>query len=420
MLKKFLDLIHVFVSGIGLKITLSYAPPILTTWAFFILYLRSLLETRPDAFWLNLAVGLGGIVVGSIVVVWLILSLVPQLRRIIEITLVLAKGDTSADIPYQKRKDEIGRLAQALHIFKSTAIEKAVLQKKQEEAKQMAEEQRRRASKELAEKFLATFRTIVSGLLGALTTQDKCVDSLETAVGSARQAVGVVAQLSQEAYGNVSAVAAASEELAASSREIGRQADQSRDVARNAVTGAQQTHRQAETLKEAAQRIGEVVTLIDSIAGQTNLLALNATIEAARAGEVGKGFAVVAGEVKSLANQTAHATKEITGYVQSIQTAIEAMASNVSGVAATIGQSHDISLSIASAVEQQIAATTEIARNVHTVVEKTATVEDSIGTLREVIGKVETTAGDAADAAQRSQAECATMQTEVTKFVAAG
>jgi methyl-accepting chemotaxis protein len=419
VLKKISDLIRVFFTGIGLKIALSYVPPILAAWTFFLLLLRLVLTASPDEFRLTVASGLAGILAGSVVVVWLILSLVPPLRRIIEMTMLLEKGDTSIDIPHQRRKDEIGELARALHIFKQTAIEKADLQKKQEEAKRRAEEDRRRASRELAEKFLEAFRSIVSGLQGALAKQDKCAARLQTAVGSARHAVETVARLSEEAYGNVSAVAAASEQLVASSREIGRQAAQSRDVAKEAVAGAQQTHQQAETLKEAARRIGEVVTLIDTIASQTNLLALNATIEAARAGEVGKGFAVVASEVKTLADQTTAATKEITGHIDSIQTAIRSMADNVSKVAGTIGQSHDISLAIAEGVEQQMEATAEITRNVHTVVQKTADVETSMATLSEVVGEVETTAGDAADATQRSQAECAAMQTEVTKFVSA-
>lgn len=416
-MNKIVGLAKVFLTGMGLKILLSYIPPSAAAWAFFVLYLQLLLKTNPDSFVPALGSGVAGIAAGTAVVAWLILSLVPPLRGTIQITRSLAKGDTSTDIPYRTRKDEIGSLARALQIFKTTALENFELQKKQEQAKRQAAEERRRANKELAENFLGTFESNVSGLLGALGTQDRCVDSLQTAVGSAREAVGVVAQASQEAYGNVSAVAAASEELAASSREIGRQAAQSREVVKSAVAGAQETHRQAGTLKDAAVRIGEVITLIDSIASQTNLLALNATIEAARAGEVGKGFAVVASEVKTLANQTANATKEIASYVESIQSAIQNMADNVSDVANTINQSHDISLAIAEAVNQQIEATTEIARNVHTVAEKTGIVEKSIETLHDVVGQVESTAGSAGDATRQSQAECTAMQTEVARFV---
>ena len=416
-MKKIVGLTRVFLTGMGLKIVLSYLPPSVAAWTFFVLYLHMLLKATPDRFATALGLGMAGIAVGCAVVAWLILSFVPPLRRTIEITRALAKGDTSTDIPYRVRKDEIGALAQALHIFKTTALENLELQRTQEQAKQQAAEEQRRAKKELAENFLGTFETNVASLLGALDTQDRCVESLQTAVGSAREAVGAVAQASQEASGNVSAVAAASEELAASSREIGRQAAQSRDVAKSAVAGTQETHRQAETLKDAAARIGEVVTLIDSIAGQTNLLALNATIEAARAGEVGKGFAVVAGEVKTLANQTANATKEITGHVESIQAAIRNMADNVSEVASTIHRSHDISQAIAESVDQQIKATSEIASNVHLVVEKTGIVEQSIETLRGIVRQVESTAGDAGDAARQSQAECTVMQSEVARFV---
>ncbi len=417
MVKKIVDLAKVFLTGMGLKIVLSYVPPSVAAWAFFVLYLQLVLKTNPDGFASAVGSGLAGIAAGTAIVVWLILSLVPPLRRTIKITRALAKGDTSTDIPYQTRKDEIGSLARALQIFKTTALENLELQKKQDQAKRQAAEERRRAAKQFAENFLGTFESNVSGLLGALGSQDRCVDNLQTAVRSAREAVGVVAQASQEAYGNVSAVAAASEELTASSREIGRQAAQSRDVANDAVAGVQETLRQAKTLKDAAARIGEVVTLIESIASQTNLLALNATIEAARAGDVGKGFAVVASEVKTLANQTAGATNEITGYVESIQSAIQNMSNNVSDVANTINKSHDISRAIAEAVDQQIEATTEIAGNVHTVVEKTGIVEKSIGTLHEVVGQVESTANNAGDATRQSQTECAAMQTGVSRFV---
>ncbi len=412
------DLLKIYFTGMGLKIVLSFVPPCVAAWTFFVLYLRLILQTNPDQFVPALGLGLGGIAAGSTVVAWLIMLLVPPLRRMIALTRALAKtGDTSFEIPYQTRSDEVGSLARALQIFKSTAVEKAQLQWKQEEAKQAAAEERRYANQELAQNFLATFECNAAGLLGALGTQDQCVKSLLSEVESARQAVDALSHASQDAYGNVSAVATASEKLATSNREIGHQAAQSRDIAKNAVIGAQQTHQKTETLKVSAGRIGEVIELINAIASQTNLLALNATIEAARAGEVGKGFAVVANEVKTLANQTANATTEITGCVESIQTAIETMADTVSTVASTINQSHEISLAIAEAVDRQTEATSEIAHNIQTVAETTKIVERSIGTLRDIVGHVETTTGSAADATRQSQGKCAAMRTEVSRFV---
>ncbi|MDE2030522.1 MAG: HAMP domain-containing protein, partial [Alphaproteobacteria bacterium] len=319
MIAKILGFLRVFSSGLGLKTVLSYIPPIAVAWSFFILYLLGVHKSDPHAFWMALTLGLAGIAVGSVIVIALILNTVPPLRRIVSLTHRLEKGETAFGIPYRERGDEIGQLARALETFRQTAEAKEKLQTEQQTMRKQAEQERQRAGQETATAFLRIFGSIVSGLLDALKKQEKGAEHLESAVVTASQAVETVSAATQESYQSMETVAAATEQLSASSALIGQQAEKSRSIAQTAVDGVRKTSEQADLLKTAAQKIGDVVALIGKIASQTNMLALNATIEAARVGEAGKGFAVVAGEVKALANQTSSATEEITGHVGAIQ-----------------------------------------------------------------------------------------------------
>ena len=183
------------------------------------------------------------------------------------------------------------------------------------------------------------------------------------AVGTTDQSAKVAAAAEQTAS-SVQTVAASAEELSSSIQEISRQVTQSSSIAQNAVGQANRTEAMVGRLVEASQKIGEVMALIQTIAGQTNLLALNATIEAARAGEAGRGFAVVANEVKALSSQTAKATDEITSQIQEIRDATGSTVNAIREIGTTIGQMNEITGSIAAAVEEQGAATNEIARSV--------------------------------------------------------
>ena len=212
--------------------------------------------------------------------------------------------------------------------------------------------------------FETSARAVVQAVAAAATELRFSSQAMaETAKGANEQA-NAVALASREASANVQAVAAGAEELAASVSEIGRQVVSSRDAARNGVRLAKATNTEVAALSSAADRIGEVVKLIQDIAGQTNLLALNATIEAARAGDAGRGFAVVAGEVKALANQTARATEDIGSQVTAIQKATEGAIRAIGTISEAIAEMETITTAIAAAVEQQDAATNEIARNV--------------------------------------------------------
>ncbi len=414
---KILDFLKVFSSGLGLRTLLSYIPPVAVAWTFFALYLLELWKSHAPAFWLTLALGLGGIAVGSLVVLFLVLGTVPPLRRIVDITHRMERGETEIVIPYRHRHDEIGQLASALEIFRQTAVEKAALQAQQETIKQQAEQERRRSAAELAEAFLHKFSSIVAGLLKALGQQQGCVKRLESAVTTAETSVNEVANAADEARESLSVVASAAEQLASSSRSIGAEADRSRGIVQQAVTSVEKTSQRTEVLQTAAQKIGDVVSLIGHIASQTNLLALNASIEAARAGEVGKGFAVVANEVKVLADQTSTATKEIAAQVDSIRSAIGDVSADIASIVGTINQSLEVSQSIANSVTEQVVATNHIAERVHTANQSATKVQDNVTSLRSTVGQVQLASTDAAAANQACHTECAAMQGEVKSFV---
>lgn len=224
-------------------------------------------------------------------------------------------------------------------------------------------EELRRSVLDLCDHLENDLESVVSMVSSQTTAMRGDAGTLSQTVQRISTMMASVSSSAQEANGNIQTVAAATEELASSSKEIGARVMESASIASQAVSSAEATDGTVRTLAEAAQKIGEVTTLIQDIAEQTNLLALNATIEAARAGEAGRGFAVVASEVKSLANQTAQATDEIGNQIKAIQTAADDTVGAIGGITDEIGNINQIVTAIASAVEEQAAATQEIARN---------------------------------------------------------
>jgi methyl-accepting chemotaxis protein len=305
----------------------------------------------------------------------------------------LARHDLSTAIDGLDRHDEIGAMAKAVAIFKSSMIEAERLGTAQREEQNHKE---RRAGR-IAE-LNATFDRSATGALDLLASAatELCAtagDMAATAVRASSQA-STVASAADEAAVNVQTVAAATEELSSSIQEITRQVTKSSTIAGQAVREAEQTGTTVKSLSDAAQKIGQVVQLINNIASQTNLLALNATIEAARAGEAGKGFAVVASEVKGLATQTARATDDIAAQVSAMQSATLEAVEAIGRIDRTIAEMNEISTTIAAAMEEQGAATREIARNVDQAASGTATVSRNIS---EVIKAADDT-GTAAEA----------------------
>ena len=288
-------------------------------------------------------------------------------RPIIGLTRVmgtLAGGDNQIEIPGRERTNELGDMARAVQVFKENAIEVERLRAEQEAQKAQAERDKRKTMHKLADQFESSVRGIVSTVSAASRQLQGTAQSMSANAAQTNRQCGIVAGAADNASANVQTVAAATEELTNSISEIGRQVMESTRMAGVAVQEANRTNTTVVGLVEAAQKIGEVVQLINDIASQTNLLALNATIEAARAGEMGKGFAVVASEVKNLANQTAKATEEISSQISEMQSVTSNAVEAIKGITGTIGRMNDIAAAIAAAVEQQGAATGEIARNV--------------------------------------------------------
>jgi methyl-accepting chemotaxis protein len=316
-----------------------------------------------------------------------VLLLLLTLRRVVIVPLHdmtaamtgLADGRLDVVIPPRARHDEIGAMARALITFRENARERVRLQQENERQKLEAEDVRRAEMHRLAETFDHTVKGIVDAVGTSARQMQTSAQSLTAIAGQTSAQATQVTAASGDALANVQTVAAATEELSGSIGEIGRQVATSAGMARAAVAEAEQTNHTVEGLASAVARIGEVVQLIQDIASQTNLLALNATIEAARAGEAGKGFAVVANEVKALANQTARATGEISGQIDTIQAATSGAVDAIRHIGHTIVGIDQIAATIAAAVDQQAAATGEIARNVHEAAHGTTEVSRSIG-----------------------------------------
>ncbi|MBC7952834.1 MAG: MCP four helix bundle domain-containing protein [Rhodospirillaceae bacterium] len=291
-------------------------------------------------------------------------SITVPVRRMVGIMDRLARGDLDAEVFGRDRGDEVGHIAAAVQVFKQNALDKRRMEVEQAAAESRAGQERLAARMVLADQFQADVGHTMETVSSASHAMQGAAQTLSALSGQVSAQAAAVAAASAQAAANVETVAAATEELSSSVAEIGRQVADSATVAKDAVDEAAVTDTIVRGLADTASRIGDIIQLINAIAAQTNLLALNATIEAARAGDAGKGFAVVANEVKNLANQTAKATEEIAQQVNAVQGETNRAVGAIRHVVTTIGRMDGIAAAIASAVEQQAAATQEIARNV--------------------------------------------------------
>lgn len=330
----------------------------------------------------------------------------------------LAQGDTSVTVTGTDRVDEIGDIARAVATFKDNAIERETLRAQQVEQASAASAERRQARIRMAEEFDDGVRDVLNAVADGAASLEQAARSLSQVSNHAQQEAQGVDRAARDASGNTARVAAATEELSASIAAIAEQVAESNRIAALAAAEADSSNAIIADLSGATARIGQIVTLIETIARQTNLLALNATIEAARAGEAGKGFAVVAHEVKNLATQTAQATAEISGHINAVQAETDRAVQSIGHVSSIVARLNTISETVAQSVRQQEAATDEIARNVDQAAQGTVAVSQGVGQLAEAAGHAGTASTQVLDTAAGLAGGASRLQQAVDRFVA--
>jgi methyl-accepting chemotaxis protein len=369
--------------------------------------------------WLIVLLACGGILLGGLLAVLLGRGISKPMTAMCAAMRELASGNFDVVLPGLGRKDELGEMAGAVEEFKLEAVAKAERDAATQDAQNKAAGAARRTELiRFADNFEATVGSIVSNVSSSATHLEQAAGTLTRTADTTQALSGQVTSASEDASGKIQSVASATEELSTSVDEIGRQVRESNRIAEAAVRQAQATDERIGRLSRAAQRIGDVVKLITAIAEQTNLLALNATIEAARAGDAGRGFAVVAAEVKSLADQTAKATDEISSHISGMQDATQESVAAIKEIGATIGQISGIASSIACAVEQQGTATQEIARNVQMVAQGTREAAVNIVEVNRGATETGSASGEVLASAKGLSTESARLKTELERFMA--
>jgi methyl-accepting chemotaxis protein len=384
-------------------------------------------------------------IVGTLMAFFTITSISGPVSRITKVMGRLAKGDMEVEIPGLTRRDEIGKMAESVNIFKENAIERRKLQAEnqareqaqQEQEKQHAhdeaerqKEHRREAEAAAQEKEAQTerlnlrireFETETSRILETLgqsvsKMQGTADVLMDTASATSSESVSVSSS-STQALQNVNAVSAATEEMSASINEIGHQVEEANRIANIGLKQAEKSNNTIDGLASSVRKIDEIVTLIQDIAGQTNLLALNATIEAARAGDAGKGFAVVASEVKSLATQTGRATDEIISQISTIQNATTEAVDAIKDVSSTVTQLNEFSGSLSVTISEQTEATVEISQNAQNAAAGTGEVNGNISTVMSNAEKTGEVAEDVRGAAEEMTEQSHQLRSAVSGFL---
>jgi methyl-accepting chemotaxis protein len=361
---------------------------------------------------------IGVLILLSMLIAWAIARSVVRPLSALKLRMA-ALSAGSLDVPDldTDRPDEIGEMARTVQVFKASMIESNRLRTEQLEGGHREQERRKADMNRLATDFESTIGDIIETVSSASGTLEASASTLTNTAERSQQLATMVAAASEEASTNVQSVASATEEMSSSVNEISRQVQESARIAHEAVDQAKTTNDRVSELSQAASRIGAVVELINTIAGQTNLLALNATIEAARAGDAGRGFAVVASEVKALAEQTAKATGEIGQQINSIQAATQESVGAIREISVTIGRMSEISSTIASAVEEQGAATQEISRNVQQAAQGTHQVSANISDVQRGASETGSASSQVLSAAQSLSRDSTRLKSEVSKFL---
>ena len=368
--------------------------------------------------WINLIAGTLVIMVMIGVAILSSLMVGRPVRRIAEVLMQLASRQNDAiEIPYQRRQDEVGDAARAASVFRDNIVRMQELEAEQKRTVEEAAAARREQTHKLANEFEQAVGAIVQTVSRATEELQGTAKSLAQTADGTHHLANSVSAVAADASHSVRSVAVASDQLASSIAEIGQQAQKSRHIADEAVRSAATTDARIAQMTQAADRIGDVLNLITGIAQKTNLLALNATIEAARSGEAGRGFAVVASEVKALASQTAKATEEIAAQIADIQVVTRDSVTAIKDIGSIIQRVSEIATTITSAVEEQHAATREIAHNVQEAAQGTDNVTVKIKNLEADASQTGVAASQVFSFARQLAAEGNTLKIQVEKFL---
>ena len=369
-------------------------------------------ETRMD----NLIVMAVGLVL-SVLFAWAIgKSITNPIDQMVSVMGRLAKGELTVAVPGTDRSDEVGHMAQAVEVFKHSSIDRKRMEDA-EKAEELARQARSQAIDRLTSNFDAVIVQLLKTVNGASSELQAAARSMSANAKLTSSQVSAVEATTEQALFSVQAVATAAEQLTSSIHEIARQITQSTEATQAASDEANLTNETIKGLAASSARIGDVVTLINDIASQTNLLALNATIEAARAGEAGKGFAVVANEVKNLASQTSKATEEIGQQIGEVQAATGNAVAAIGNIVNRIMQIQQISGAIAAAMEEQTAATSEIARSIQHAADGTSQVSENIGVVTTAARDTGVAANQVLGASETLSHESQEIQTTVEQFL---
>lgn len=340
-------------------------------------------------------------------------------RPIVKMTGVmreLAAGNTNVASGMDDRGDEIGDMGKTIEVFRDNALERVKLEENNREEQQRQAERQKRME-DMIDKFDSDVQQLLSTVNDNSEIMEQTAQALNGIADDTAERADSASNASEEASSGVQTVASTTEELASSISEINRQVGETKTIVTSATNAAHATSEKMASLDGAAQKIGEVVNLIQDIAEQTNLLALNATIEAARAGESGKGFSVVASEVKTLANQTANATQEISQQITDIQNSSKEAVSAIEEIVETMQQADSFTSEIVHAVDEQSSATVEISRSAQQAVSGTQNVASDMDNLKSSVAETNQSAAQVLSASHSLSQEAVNLRTTISDFL---